>query len=290
MKKITSYTLNQLRDYSSLFSRSAALKWLEGDFESIDYKIERYDKKWIRFKNATYLKYLRHVYSVLENKYQNEYIYKNEFLNQWLIDELGESNSKIYNEFRVGNSIADLAMFNGASKVFEIKTELDTPSRLEMQLESYRFAFNYLYLIIPESKIHLYSNTEEGVGIILFRDNQTKRFELYRKAAFNQSIDSEIVMHILHTNEYKQLVKDYYGSLPNRLTSFNQFKICMDLIKEIPNQILNDLFIKMLKKRDKENALSCRFYKEFNQLSLALDLNKQEKGEMIEKLKSPINF
>jgi hypothetical protein len=31
---------------------------------------------------------------------------------------------KWFNEFKVGNSIADLAMFNGKSIAFEIKTEI----------------------------------------------------------------------------------------------------------------------------------------------------------------------
>lgn len=290
MKKVEIYSFSQLRDYSSLFSRSSALQWLQGNFENIDYKIERYDKKWLRFKNPTYLKYLRHIYSVLKNKYQNEYIYKNEFLNYWIVNELGKYNSKVYNEIRVGNSIADLALFNGTSKVFEIKTGLDTATRLKTQIESYRFAFNYLYLIIPESKVDLYSNIDKGIGIILFTDNQENKFKLYRDALFNQLIDGETVMDILHTNEYKQVVKNYYGNLPNKLTSFNQYNICMDLIKKIPSSTLNELFITALKNRDKQNNLSSRRYKEFNQLSLALDMNKKEKREMIEKLKSPINF
>ncbi|MBK5210692.1 MAG: hypothetical protein JJE44_14515, partial [Flavobacteriaceae bacterium] len=110
-----SYSQNQLRDYSSLFSRSEAQSWLRNDFSSIKHKINRYDGNWAKSKKATYIDYLKYVYSILESHYQNEYIFKNSFLNEWLIEEIGRNNSKVFNEYRVGNAVADLVMFNGNS-------------------------------------------------------------------------------------------------------------------------------------------------------------------------------
>lgn len=63
------FQINQLRDYSSLFSRSEALSWLKMDFTSINYKIERYDEKWLKHQNSTYLDYLKHIYFILAAKY-----------------------------------------------------------------------------------------------------------------------------------------------------------------------------------------------------------------------------
>jgi hypothetical protein len=68
------------------------------DFASIDFKIKRYDVNWLNSSKQTYLDYLRYVYSVLATNYQNEYIFKNEFLNKWLISEMGEDNSKIFSD------------------------------------------------------------------------------------------------------------------------------------------------------------------------------------------------
>lgn len=64
------FQINQLRDYSSLFSRSEALSWLKMDFTSINYKIERYDEKWLKHQNSTYLDYLKHIYSILADNYK----------------------------------------------------------------------------------------------------------------------------------------------------------------------------------------------------------------------------
>ena len=83
-------------------------------------------------------------------------------------------------------------------------------------------------------------------------------------------------------------MESYYGCLPN-MTSFNQFQICREFIRKMPNKELNKYFINIIKERDLENVLSSRNYKEFNQLSLALKLSKTEKKNMIQILKSPLN-
>jgi len=90
-----SYTLNQLRDFSTLFSRSEVNRWLKGDFGSIDIKLKRYNLTE-QNKGKSYLKFLRNTYRILEKNYPNEYVLKNEFLNNWLKKELGTNNSVIF--------------------------------------------------------------------------------------------------------------------------------------------------------------------------------------------------
>lgn len=281
------YQTNQLRDYSSLFSRSEVLSWLKMDFASMDFKIKRYDENWLNSNKQTYLDYLKHVYSVLASNYQNEYVFKNEFLNKWLISEIGEDNSKIFSEFRVGNSVADLVMFNGCSKVFEIKTEFDSDFRLPTQIENYKKVFNQIYLIVPETKLSLYEKHDKSIGLITFNSKKNNSFNRSRKASNNTEIDRNTIMSILHTNEYKSIVKEYFSFLPE-MTSFSQFKICKELIREIPDNDLNKLFISQIKKRGDNEALSSRYYKEFNQLFLALKMNQVNKKKMINILRTPL--
>jgi len=289
MESEVKYQHSQLRDYSTLFSRNEVLSWLKMDFTSIEYKIKNYDKKWLKSSKVTYLDYLKHVYSILALNYQNEYIFKNEFLNKWLISEIGENNSKIFSEFRVGNSVADLVMFNGCSKVFEIKTEFDSDFRLPLQLENYNKAFNEIYLIVPETKLSFYEKYDKTVGLIAFNSRNDNSFNLSRKASTDLEIDPLTIMSILHTNEYKSIVKNYFGYLPE-MTSFSQFKICSELICEIPKDELNKLFITQIKKRGDNKALSSRYYREFNQLFLALKMNQAKKKKIIDILKTPLQF
>lgn len=289
MKTPAKYHSDQLRDYSSLFSRSKVLSWLNKDFSSIDFKIKRYDEGWQRSKSATYLDYLRYAYSVILKNYQNEYVFKNELLNEWLISELGKGNSKIFSEFRVGQSIADLTMFNGCSTIFEIKTEYDSDARLRDQLTSYRKAFNKIYLVIPESKLSVYNKYDEQVGLIIFNQDSTSPFCTYREARESTDIDPISIMGILHSNEYKSVVRTYFGCLP-RMTSFNQFDKCSELVSQIPSIELNRLFIDELKERGAKNVLSRSRYKEFNQLFLAHKMNRIKKDDFISLLKTPIRY
>jgi len=289
MGKTEAYSLNQLRDYSSLFSRSEVEQWATGNFFSINKKIKRYDNNWVSFKNATYIGYLKHLYKILEQHYPNEYIFKNSFLNEWLIKEIGQSNSKVFNEFRVGNAVADLVMFNGHSKVFEIKSELDSDNRLQLQLENYHQAFNQVFIIVPENKLPTYLKYSENVGIITFNNLRPNKFELVREAALDLRINPEVIMNILRTAEYKSLVQSYYGMLP-KMTSFNQYDLCKKLIKEIPLDELNHLFIQLMKRRAFKPQISNRNYTELNQINLSLKLNKKQKEKMILSLKSPLNM
>ena len=199
------YTSNQLRDFSTLFLRSEVNRWMNGDFNSIDIKLKRYDLVELN-KGKSYLNFLRNTYQVLEKNYPNEYILKNEFLNKWLRNELGDNNSVIFNEFRIGKAIADLAMFNGISKVFEIKTILDKEYRLSNQLEEYKKIFNEVYIIVPSVLLTKYLNYDESVGVITY-DSTSKKFELIRKAESIFNIDSNTLMEVLHTKEYLKISK-----------------------------------------------------------------------------------
>ena len=261
---------------------------MNGNLSSIDYKIKRYDENWYSKTKTTYIDYLRFVYSILENQYQNEYILKNSFLNDWLIKELGESNSELYSEFRIGSAIADLVMFNGTSRAFEIKTELDSAKRLNSQLDQYRKVFNEIYLIVPASKIQEYETYDSSLGIISFDISSPGRFRVMRSAARNSDIDAKALMHIFHTSEYKEIVTHYYGGLPE-ITSFNQFEVCKDLIAKIPRNELNKLFINKMKNRAGNYGLSTRYYKEFNQISLALRMNMTNRKQLFSILKAPLN-
>lgn len=282
-------SIHQLRDYASLFSRSVALEWFDNDFTNINHKIERYDKNRFAKSTKTYLDYLKYAYQTIEQSYPTEYVYKNAFLNEWLIKELGHDNTKVYSEFRLGKAVADLVMFNGVSKVFEIKTALDSTKRLDNQIESYRDIFNEIYLIVPLSKIEQYLTYEKHIGIISFSNEHKQKFELERKPIRNMDIKANSLMNVLHTDEYKNIVQAYFNELPP-MNSFNQFKVCTDLLAQIPSETLNKLFVSELKNRGEANSFSSRTHLAFNQLSLALKLGKNERAILFQNLKTPIQI
>lgn len=287
MARTYTYTTDQLRDYSSLFSRNQVKSWFNNDFTSIYHKIKRYDEDWLTMDNTNLVEYLQHVYKILEGHYQNEYIFKNTFLNEFLIQEVNTGDTQVFSEFRLGNVIADLAIFNGTSKVFEIKTEMDSAKRLDCQLTNYQQAFNEIYLVLSESRLGDYQHFGKEIGIIVYRPNSIEKFQVRRKAIPNYTLDKNTIMRVLHTQEYKDLVKIHFGELP-KMTSFNQFEKCRELILQIPNDELNVYFISAMKARQKDIAFTKKHYREFNQISLALKLSATERKKLIDQLKSPI--
>jgi hypothetical protein len=226
----------------------------------------------------------------LRKQYRNEYIYKNTFINEILINDYGIKDTIVINEFRVGNSIADLVMFNGTSKAFEIKTELDTDKRLSGQLIDYKKVFKECYIVTHESLTSKYLKEDNSIGIIeLIETPRGLKMQEVRPAIKNKEVDPETIMRCLRTNEYKSIIKKYYKELPE-MNSFNMFNICKELMFQIPNDILNLFFIEQLKFRKSNTSKINTHIKELRQIGIALNLDTNLSGQLITKLNTPIKL
>ncbi len=278
-----STNINQLRDFSTFFTRSEVLRLLKSDFKSVNTKLQRYDlieKK----RGCSYLEVLKEAYKNIQNSYQNEYVLKNEFLNKCLVEKVLNKDSIVFNELRLGNSIADLAIFNGVSKAFEIKTILDKECRLSSQIETYKKIFNETYIIVPEQQVDKYLKFDNEVAVFSY-DSNLNKFELVREATRNEVIDIDVLMNVLHSKEYLNIVHNYFGIVPE-LNSFNQFDICKKLISTIGYLELNNIFLETMKSRKIHNSFFNKFNSEFNQVSLSLNLKEIERKKLIDELKN----
>lgn len=275
MRSLLKYEkLNKLRSYSAIFSRKSFLNLLqEDDYSFLDSNIVMYDYRRIGKSIYTYFDYITFTYNELVKEYRNEYVYKNIFINDLLINTYGVENTIAISEFRVGNSIADLVLFNGTSKAFEIKTEFDSDRRLKGQLSDYRKVFSECYIVTDEKLISKYTDEDESLGIISLkkRSGSITMFEV-RKAKEKNTVDAETLMGIVRTSEYKNIIKQYYGYLPE-MSSFNMFEKCKSLMKEIPDESLRNLFLCEMKKRKSVTVSIENYSKELRQLCLALNID-----------------
>lgn len=278
------YDISQLRDYSSLFLRSEVNRWYKNDLSSLRLKIDRYDSSKLQ-KKCTYLSYLKQVYRVLERFYPNEYVYKNEFISKWLLQEIGVAYSVVFSEFRLGKAVADLAMFNGISKVFEIKTLLDKEARLSNQIEQYGKLFNEIYLVVPDVKCHLYLKRDSSTGIIVY-DQANNSFSLIRQAECKVDIDVDAMMEVLHTHEYIRIVEQHFGNRP-QFNDFNKFQVCKDLMKQMPADVLSKQFVTLMKARKIYNEFSLKNC-QFNQVFLSMNYTVDQKRQLLSNLSTTI--
>lgn len=279
----------QLRSYSSAFSRNVFSDIANfSDFSHLDWLISHYGDK---LKNgASYMDYLAYIYSIMTRDYRNEYIFKNEIINQLLIKKYGTRNTIAFNEFKVGDSIVDFAMMNGESKAFEIKTTFDSPKRLEKQMKDYKRIFNKRYIVVDADECSYYrERIEDTTGIVaLCIDGYKITMEEYRPAANNEEIDAKCIMKCLHTIEYKNIIVSYFGYLP-KVNSFEMYDECENLLMQIPSVELNKLFINEVKKRQSVTPVLKSFPKEIRQIMLALNLSTAKQEVLLSNLNKQIN-
>lgn len=283
--------LERLRSYSAIFSSTSFNKLLRyNDYSFINHNIKTYDLSKIGSRFENYYEYIRFVYGKLRKQYRNEYICKNTLINEVLINKYGIKDTIAINEFRVGNSIADTVMFNGTSKAFEIKTELDSSQRLKGQLSDYTKIFKENYIVTHESLVEKYLKEDDSIGVIqIVEFPRSLKIEEIRPARSDENIDANILIRSLRTEEYKNIVKKYFGSLPN-MTSFDMFKICSELIQDIPQKDLNSLFIDQIKERKSNMNELSSFHKELRQTGLAMNLDKKTYNNLHLKLTAQINI
>ena len=102
----------RLRDYSSAFSRNAIHDVIKyHDYSHFNWIYQQYNIK-CRGTETSYFELLKKLYSSIAKDYRCEYVYKNELI-KYLISQYGTKTTTAYNEFHVGNSIVDIALFNG---------------------------------------------------------------------------------------------------------------------------------------------------------------------------------
>lgn len=187
-------------------------------------------------------------FSSIANDYRHEYFYKTKILNNFILKNYSLKNTIILNEFRIGKSKADLVLVNGKNKVFEIKTELDTPERLKTQLDDYYLGFSEVYVVTHESLAKKYLKLlDEKVGLIVFKDSNT--IKILRSAQHDISKLSNIsMMKCLKKSEFLNIIIKNFGTLPNTKPVY-LYKECLDLVEQLPSNFLQRDFLNALKAR-----------------------------------------
>lgn len=278
----------QLKGISSLFSRRVFAGILRNDMSLLRQLVSIYLPQKISQKPIYQI--FRKSYSVLSKEYRCEYLYKNELLNQKLIKEFGTDKTIAINEFKVGCSIADLAMFNGESKAFEIKSDLDSPFRLSGQMFDYTRLFQKCYIVVPENHLSEYlDEIGNGIGVIVMTHGKRRLLlEKYRDAEPNCQIDSDLAISCLHTKEYMHLIQSYFGELPD-VSIFEMYEECRKLMKEIPSTTLQGLFLKEVESRKTATPILKKIQKELRQICLCMNLSSKEIDTLNNKLSITLN-
>lgn len=275
----TKYTYNDLarsRIYSSLFSRKVVDEVLRGEYESVN-KVYQLLDETDQFSNSTYLDYFAYLYQSMMQNYRCEYVFKNEVINKVLLSHFRNAKTVSISEFHVNQSIADLAMFNGISRAYEIKTDYDSDKRLGHQLADYQRLFDKCYLVISEHNISKYLNTvPEEVGVItLTYKKKTLVHNVLKKARMNNSVDVYTLMRSVRATEYRNIVRQIYGALPD-VSEFEMFDACEKILMDANNAKVRTAFLQEMKKRRMNTHQIAQFDPFFRQLCMATNISSRD--------------
>lgn len=278
--------LIRLKDLSSAFSRSAFVDVLNyKDYSHFNWLLSKYDD----LNCSTYYELLKKSYSLISRYYRCEYVYKNELI-KLLLQKYGTKNSVYFSEFRVENSIADMVMFNGESKAFEIKTEYDTPRRLEKQMGIYKRFFDKCYIVVPENRLdEYYGMVESSTGIItMCLDGKCIKLKEVRAAHHNECFEPGALMSCLRTEEYKSIVLSLGASLEG-VAGYDMYKYCYNIISQADTDKLKSLFLREVKKRKNNTAMLRKYPMSIRQMMLSLNLPEEKANKLLKLLNININ-
>jgi hypothetical protein len=109
------------------------------------------------------------IYDLLLKHYRCEYVFKNALTMRCMSEATGRIF--ITDEFRVGQSRVDLAVFGDTSIAYEIKTDLDSLARLQSQTSEYAKVFDLVYIITtPTFRSRVAKSVPDGIGLMELDD------------------------------------------------------------------------------------------------------------------------
>ncbi len=188
------------------------------------------------------------IYDYLFKNYRNEYIYKNVIANKILLGKHSLNTSHMLTEFRVGKCKADAVVVNGTSTVYEIKSEFDSFTRLENQIQTYLEIFDHINVITCASQVKkLESILSDKAGILVLTNRNT--ITTMRKSISNKkNTNPSILFDSLRKTEYLKIIKEYFDTVPD-VPNTVIYRECKKLFCKIPPETAHNLTIKILQNR-----------------------------------------
>jgi hypothetical protein len=240
--------ISGLRYLSQLFSAPSFKKIIRDD-DKMPFK-RRLKKHFPDApSNIKYKKIFEHLYSELQSNYRSEYLFKNALLNKLLIEKHGLKTTTVLNEFAVGGSIADFVLLNGESRIYEIKTDLDSLDKLKKQVSDYIQFANKVYIVTSPKHTEklLLDYAETSIGIIEFTSSNCLK-ELKIASDNSKAFNFITLFKTLRKQEYLEILNSHFGYIP-QVPNTILFKECFELAKKIDLHVFQKLVYSKLKER-----------------------------------------
>lgn len=187
-------------------------------------------------------------YKALVEHYRCEYVFKNILTKQWFTSEHALNKSYITDEFRIGKSRVDLAVFAKSSFAFEIKTDFDSMARIGTQTSDYLKVFDFVYVVTSERfRESAIKAVPKTVGLLTLGSDGA--LEVSRQSeSHGHFLDLKIFQGCLRQAEMLEIARLATGekiSVPNSMI----FTECRKRFKQMLPFEAQKLFVEQLRAR-----------------------------------------
>ena len=166
-------------------------------------------------REATNHRVVAAAYDLLRQGYRSEYFYRNLIASKVFVGRHRAARSVLLNEFRVGESVADCVLINGRGAVYEIKTEFDSPDKLQSQISNYYRAFPLVNVVAHASDATRYLRLLGDSPVGLIAVGPRDRLSVVKEPEVTtDAFDIPTMFNSLRLSEVTRVLEDQFGSLP----------------------------------------------------------------------------
>lgn len=264
---------------AKLFNSSELKRIAAGDlrtFDSIRKVFSEFHTK------VTVSEFYDEAYKLLLKNYRNEYVVKNEIANKILLGTHSMKTTAMMSEVRTGKNIADCVVLNGHSTCYEIKTEMDSLTRLSNQLDSYLMAYDKTYVVIHKSHLkHILSIHSKSPTFGILELTKRNSFKIVIEAPISREFDFDITFDTLRKPEYTFIAEQVLGSIPE-MPNTKLYDYCKEAYKSLPADKANELFKKSLKLfRANDHKFINSLPKPLKNIGISYQFSRQEKNKLV---------
>jgi len=186
---------------------------------------------------------------------RHEYVYKAAIAHKILLGTHSLKTASMMTEFRVCGCKADVAIINGTSTVYEIKSERDNLDKLVRQIEAYRKFFASVNVIAGENHLAEISDSlPSDVGIMVLSDRY--QISTIREATDDPSrVVPEVVFDSLQLSESRQVLDIYGISIP-KVPNTQMYQELRERFLTLSSSQVHDGVVKVLKETRNQRALA----------------------------------
>ncbi len=220
---------------------------------------------------------------------RDEYVYKSALVRRILLGRHSLRTASVLNEFRVGECKADIAILNGTSTVYEVKSERDSLARLARQVLAYSHVFASVYVVTAETHLDGVIDTiPDRVGIMQL--NRKFQVSIIREAVNSpERTSSAAIFDSIRTEEARLILSQRGFLAPDVPNTELSSVLRKEFIKLSPRQA-HDGMVSVLKQTRNQIRLSALLGALPNSLhtaALSVPLRQSDHATLIGALNTP---